>query len=307
MEFEKNKKKRSVIRQLTTKLLTKIEVSYSKTDIAMDEKLENLRDFSVQLAEKLTELKHLDSQIETDTSVDELEDEIIQSQECQEKAIIWKGRLQRFINQHTAIATQNETSNNRTVPETKVMKMPRLQMSTFYGDSSKWLDFWNQFECTIHNNGNLSKTEKFTYLKSLLSGNALSAISGFVLSDRNYDSSIEILKDRFGRQDIVISSHMNKLLSIEPVRNISNVKALRKLFDECEIQIRSLESLNVTSGSYGNLLCPIILQKIPEELNFEFNRNRKEQSNDKITKKAETNGITLSLNRKLQVHLLYQR
>ncbi|GBM10185.1 hypothetical protein AVEN_258782-1 [Araneus ventricosus] len=88
MELEKNKKKRSVIRQLTTKLLTKIEAIYSKTDIAMDEKLENLRDFSVQLAEKLIELKHLDSQIETDTSVDELEDEIIQSQEYQEKAII---------------------------------------------------------------------------------------------------------------------------------------------------------------------------------------------------------------------------
>ncbi|GBO33685.1 hypothetical protein AVEN_204802-1 [Araneus ventricosus] len=51
----------------------------------MDEKLGNLRDTSLKLAEKLTELKHLDSQIETDTSVDEPEDEIIQSQEYQEK------------------------------------------------------------------------------------------------------------------------------------------------------------------------------------------------------------------------------
>ncbi|GBM25422.1 hypothetical protein AVEN_245828-1 [Araneus ventricosus] len=65
------------------------------------------------------------------------------------------------------------------------MKMPHLQMSTFYGDSSKWLDFWNQLECTVRNNGNLSKAEKFTYLKSLLSGNALAAISGIVISDRN--------------------------------------------------------------------------------------------------------------------------
>ncbi|GBM31429.1 hypothetical protein AVEN_39230-1 [Araneus ventricosus] len=108
----------------------------------------------------------------------------------------------------------------------------------------------------------------------LLLGNALAAISGIVISDRNYDSSIEILKDRFGRQDTVISSHMNKLLSIEPIRNISNVKALRKLFDECEIQIRSLEALNVTSGSYGNLFCPIILRRIPEELNFKSSQNR---------------------------------
>ncbi|GBN11803.1 hypothetical protein AVEN_47111-1 [Araneus ventricosus] len=67
------------MRQLTIKLLTKIEASYSKMDIAMDEKLENLRAFSEQLAKKLTELKQLDSQIETDTSVDELEDEIIRS------------------------------------------------------------------------------------------------------------------------------------------------------------------------------------------------------------------------------------
>ncbi|GBM68020.1 hypothetical protein AVEN_75864-1 [Araneus ventricosus] len=85
----------------------------------MDEKLGNLRDISLKLAEKLTELKHLDSQIETDTSVDELEDEIIQSQEYQEKSILWRGRLQRFINQrtgnHASIATQNETSINQTV------------------------------------------------------------------------------------------------------------------------------------------------------------------------------------------------
>ncbi|GBN31524.1 hypothetical protein AVEN_53755-1 [Araneus ventricosus] len=116
-----------------------IETSYSKKDIAMDEKLEDL---SVKLAEKLTELKDLDSQIET--SLDELEYEIIESQEYQGKGILWRGRLQRLMNQHTgnhvAIATQNETSNNRTVPETKVTS---LQMSAFYGDSSQWFDFWN--------------------------------------------------------------------------------------------------------------------------------------------------------------------
>ncbi|GBM72404.1 hypothetical protein AVEN_175578-1 [Araneus ventricosus] len=80
---------------------------------------------------------------------------------------------------------------------------------------------------------------------------------------------------------------MNKLLSSEPVRNISNVKSLRKLFDECEIQIRSLESLSITSESCGNFLCPISLQRIPEELNFEFNQNRKEQSKFDITELIE--------------------
>ncbi|GFR09332.1 integrase catalytic domain-containing protein [Trichonephila clavata] len=75
---------------------------------------------------------------------------------------------------------------------------------------------------------------------------------------------------------------MNKLLAIESIRNISYLKGLRKLYDECEIQIRSLNSLNVTSGSYGNLLCPIILQKISEELNLEFNRYRKNDTEFQI-------------------------
>ncbi|GFR12733.1 uncharacterized protein TNCT_285021 [Trichonephila clavata] len=151
------------------------------------------------------------------------------------------------------------------------MHLPHLEIETFYSDSCKWLDFWNQFETTIHGNDDLRKTEKFAYLKSLLGGNALSSISGLTIIDQNYDSSIEILKERFGRTDIMISAHMNRLLAIEPVRNISYLKGLRKLYDECEIQIRSLNSLNVTSGSYGNLLNIIILQKIPEELILEFN------------------------------------
>ena len=116
------------------------------------------------------------------------------------------------------------------------------------------------------------------YLRSLLEYKALDAVSGFTLSDKNYEFAIQILKERFGRSDLVISSHVQKLLSLEPVRNSNNIKALRKLFDECEIQIRSLESLNVTTGTYGNLLTPIILQKIPEDLNLEFNRSRKAEN-----------------------------
>lgn len=105
-------------------------------------------------------------------------------------------------------------------------------------------NFWNQFESTISNNDEPQKTEKLANLKSLLSGKSLASISGFALSDQNYNSSIEILKGCFGRQDVVISSHMNKL-AIEPFRNILKAKALRNLYNECEIQIRSLESLNV--------------------------------------------------------------
>ncbi|GBN75451.1 hypothetical protein AVEN_133432-1 [Araneus ventricosus] len=47
------------------------------------------------------------------------------------------------------------------------------------------------------------------------------------------------------------------------------------MYDELEIQVRSLESLGIAADTYSNLLCPIVLQKIPEEINLQYNRQRK--------------------------------
>jgi len=45
---------------------------------------------------------------------------------------------------------------------------------------------------------NVDKVDKFNYLKSLLEGAALSAITGLALTDPNYANAVDILKERFG-------------------------------------------------------------------------------------------------------------
>ncbi|GFT92159.1 integrase catalytic domain-containing protein [Trichonephila clavipes] len=47
------------------------------------------------------------------------------------------------------------------------------------------------------------------------------------------------------------------------------------MYDSIETRIRSLQWLSVATGIYSNLLCPVILQKLPEELNLGYNRQRK--------------------------------
>lgn len=122
-----------------------------------------------------------------------------------------------------------------------------------------WQEFWDPFENAIHQNPDLSKTEKFTYLKSYL----IAAIAGLKVTDTNYDTAVDMLKQRFGRKDIIVSAHRSKLLNLSQVKRSSDIVALRQLFDEVEVQIRSLEALGVVSDSYGRLLCPILLQMIP--------------------------------------------
>ena len=49
------------------------------------------------------------------------------------------------------------------------------------------------------------------YHRGLLEGLAASAISGLAFSNANYAIAIDILKERFGNKQIVISSHTDAM------------------------------------------------------------------------------------------------
>ncbi|KAG8186881.1 hypothetical protein JTE90_023770, partial [Oedothorax gibbosus] len=96
-EFEKASKKRSVARQRTTKLITKIETLYNDETVDKNEKCEELNCLLDQLLEKKSTLKELDIKIEGLVSCDELEKYIISVEEYLEKIVRWEGKIKRFL------------------------------------------------------------------------------------------------------------------------------------------------------------------------------------------------------------------
>lgn len=88
----------------------------------------------------------------------------------------------------------------------------------FNEDVSLWQEFWSQYETAIHSNDALCKREKFTYLKTYLSG--MAAVAGLTWTDSNYDAAIDILQNSFGRKDLIVNVHMSKLLNLTPVKII---------------------------------------------------------------------------------------
>ncbi|KRY13809.1 hypothetical protein T12_6961 [Trichinella patagoniensis] len=94
----------------------------------------------------------------------------------------------------------------------------------------------------------LRDTTKFTYLRYCLTGNALNAIDGLAVRSANYSAAIEILKSRFGRRDLIIQTHIRKLLDGTPC-NDASLKSSRKFYDEVVLQIRSLEALGTNPSS----------------------------------------------------------
>ena len=128
------------------------------------------------------------------------------------------------------------------------------------------------FETTIHQNEAISKIDKMNYLRSLLQGNALSAIQGLGLSSQNYDDAIEILHGRFGTKMVVISSHMDALMKLQDIKSIGDTKGLRMLYDKIETHIRSLRALGIDSENYGCMLIPIIMARMPTDLKLLITR-----------------------------------
>lgn len=263
------KKIRGAIRSSTTKLLNKIDGELSNGNPDLDV----LEEYLEQLANKERCLIDYDRDIEAETKEEDLDEEINSALEYMDGISARKTRIRRAMRieggDSSSTSFGSQTNNGQRV---NTVKLPKLVIQKFSGEISEWQGFWSQYETAIHNNQSLSKTEKFSYLKSFLTGTAASAVAGLALSGDNYDSAINMLTSRFGRKDLVINAHMNKLLNMTPVRKATDVVSLRKLYDDCEVQVRSLDAMGVVSDSYGSLLCPILLKMIPEEIALEFTR-----------------------------------
>ena len=113
--------------------------------------------------------------------------------------------------------------------------------------------------------------EKFTYLRGHLQGTAFQAIEGFPLTSENYKHAWELLKERYGNPQLIISCHMNNLIKLDKV-NGANVKELRDLYDKVESNVRALKTIGTHQEQVGPLLIPIILEKLPNVIRLQISR-----------------------------------
>ena len=178
--------------------------------------------------------------------------------------------LQRFIAEKNKNSTeQASVTSSRTG---RNLKLPKLTIKPFDGNPLNWRTFHDTFMCSIDSNLELSNVEKMSYLINLLEGTAEQTVKGFSLSNDNYKLALEKLNERFGDEQIIITSHMNKLLELPSVDSVENTKELRNLYDIVEAQIRSLTAFDLKIENYGSFLVPVIMSKIPSEIKLIITR-----------------------------------
>ena len=164
-------------------------------------------------------------------------------------------------NQNQPSVTQPFTSASAFSNTSMYHKLPKLNLPTFGGDILEWQPFWDSFCAAVHENIALNDVQKFNYLKSQLYGEASQCIAGLQITNTNYAQALHVLKQRFGQPHKIVNGYMQSLISLPSPT--SNIRELKNFYDSMENYIRGLEGMGQTQDSYGSLLVPIILNKIP--------------------------------------------
>ena len=86
-----------------------------------------------------------------------------------------KRKLQKFLEYHPESSVLTEI--RRDARQNGGVKLPKIVLRKFSGDSLDWKSFKETFEAAVHSSGSISNIEKFTYSKTYLDKSALQAIA----------------------------------------------------------------------------------------------------------------------------------
>ena len=257
--------------------------TWNKAQTLMAEEMNETNIHNLQVAletfdAKIEQLKKLDENISCKIETEkELETEIAEADDYLNELMDKRYRIQHFISSNLPSLTNTLSStqspihqvehsisnghSSATQASSNTHRLPKLALPIFTGNPLKWQTFWDSYKAAVHDNHSLCDIQKFNYLKAHLAEDAARSIEGIPLTETNYTQTIKILEERFGQTHKITNAHMQALLDLpNPTESAVN---LRAFYDRMENHVRSLEALGKTQDTYGDLLVPIILSKLP--------------------------------------------
>lgn len=138
--------------------------------------------------------------------------------------------IQAEQSNNTSTTASNHTKNQ--------VKLSRLTLPSFSGETDHWLNFRDMFSSLVHNRNDISDVEKFQYLKASLSGEALSLLHSLQLSAPNYSTAWNLLIEIYENKSCIIYNHIKSLFEIELIPKESHV-LLQSLLNKTQTNLRA--------------------------------------------------------------------
>ncbi|XP_043479022.1 uncharacterized protein LOC122509221 [Leptopilina heterotoma] len=169
------------------------------------------------------------------------------------------------------------------LPARKTLKLPTIELPKFNGNIKEWLPFWSVFK-KIHEDPALTDEDKFQYLVQATAPNsrAQDLVSSFPPTAENYGKVMTSMKNRFGRDDVVVEFYVRELLALVLHNAVKGNQGatLASIFDKLEAYIRALDTLGVTTDKCAAMLYPLVESSLPEDVLRAWQRSAQRENID---------------------------
>ena len=167
-----------------------------------------------QLKGKMKALANLNGEILSLCQVDDITCKIEESEGILTKYIECKQKIASVMSNPVSSSTLSLDPVSAIVRPAVKPQLSKLALQNFSSVVTTWSSFWDSFKAAVHDNDSIPKIEKFNYLNSSLEGVAAKTVQGLTLTEGNNDLGVELLKERFGKPQQIISAHIDELLRI---------------------------------------------------------------------------------------------
>ncbi|KAI5633811.1 putative peptidase (DUF1758) domain-containing protein [Phthorimaea operculella] len=155
----------------------------------------------------------------------------------------------------------------------KNAKLPSINIPTFSGKYSDYVNFRSVFNSVIDSDESLDKVQKLHYLRSFLVGEPLDLIKNLPLISQSYDEALKLLEARFYNKFKITSDHIAQLLDLANLGRPSAAN-IRDFVASIKQNMVALKNLEAGVEFWDSLLICIFLRKLDPQMARSFQIER---------------------------------
>lgn len=273
------KKTRAAARGWLTRASTTLEQALQDAD------KDEIEDLLEDLHQRIAAVQEAQHRVEQHLDEDDIEQDVAEASDILSQANKVKRQAKKILKEipvpkHDSDDERDEVmsiASSASRYDSRV-RLPKLELPKFSGNIVEWQPFWDKFSAIV-DNSDMPEVTKFTYLDSLLMGEAKATIQGLTLSASHYRDACDLLQHRYGRKEKIVFSHIQSLLTLNIPQQVK-IQELWKLQDSLLSHVRSLENLGIEGKIYGVVLTPLILSRLPHDIRMEWAREGEGNESD---------------------------
>ncbi|KRX51084.1 hypothetical protein T05_7834 [Trichinella murrelli] len=200
-------------------------------------------------------------------------EEELKAEDAEIESDIWAGLRNRFLSlrAHVVSSITAKEPMDSVGHEGRKVRLPRFEPSKFDGDVTRFREFWDQFEASVHHQTDFSDATKMAYLRGCLNDVALDALQALSAANQGYEIAVQRLKGRFDRPQVAVRQHI-----LRSFYTLSKRSDLSAICDECHRGMYSLTALGKDSRNGGlsaaEVMIAVVRARLPNSVRVQWDK-----------------------------------